>query len=70
MSAPWPVASMELAEREKRALVTVIDGHVAVVLPKSVARVDSDGELAKLLAKVTAAIESALSTSTGRKANR
>lgn len=56
-SAPWAPASMVTAERQRRALVTMIDGHLAVVLPQSLTR---DVDTSALIALVAIAIDKAL----------
>jgi hypothetical protein len=52
-----------LAEREKRVLVTLVDGRLALVIPHSIIRTDdaSDEELAKLIARISDAVSTALS---------
>lgn len=49
---------MALAERERRALVTVIAGHVAIVLPHSMSG-SSDRDLAQEIARIVRSIEPA-----------
>lgn len=57
---PWSAESMRLAEQGRAALVTVIDDHVAIVLPHSLARTDNEAALAALLARLSRTLERAL----------
>ena len=54
--APWSDRSMALAERDRRALVTVIAGHVAIVLPKSLAGT-TEQDLAQAINRIVRALE-------------
>ena len=60
MSALWSHRSMFLAEREKRVLVTLIEGHLALVVPKSLMQnVKTDEDMAALIARVASSLDGA-----------